>query len=54
MKLILKIIICFILQIVFIFSLKYLGQENPVSYIFGHIQMALYLIIVQVIDEHVI
>lgn len=51
MKIFLKIIICFILQIVFIFSLKYLRQYNFVSYMFGLIQMGLYLIIVNVIDD---
>lgn len=51
MKWILKIIICFILQIVFMFSLKYLRQYNFVSYMFGLIQMGLYLIIANVIDD---
>lgn len=51
MKIFLKIIICFILQIVFIFLLKYLKQYNFVSYMFGLIQMGLYLIIVNVIDD---
>jgi hypothetical protein len=51
MKWILKIIICFILQLVFMFSLKYLGQYNFVSYMFGLIEMGLYLIVVNVIDD---